>query len=141
MRAVPFRIDWPAQLPSAVRAELDSVLAQVIAPADRRIRWTGRFHPYGFAGGEPLPLANPKSDTAVPTLRELASRLRSSVICYDSRLRVPEMTDALVAEIVLPERPPLHLVVPYQHRGILRTVLYGPADVRLHPAWHDAPAP
>lgn len=136
----PIEIAWPATVPAAFASQLDAALPVVLAPADRRIRWTGRFYPYGLARSgdtwESLPLADPKADSAVDSLRTLAAERRpETVIVYDSRLAEPEVIDAAVAEIVFDGWPPLHVVLPYRHRGILRTVWYGVPDLRLHPAW------
>ncbi|GAA1688485.1 hypothetical protein GCM10009765_42430 [Fodinicola feengrottensis] len=123
-------VPWPAAVPAPVREDLDRLLTDAVRPADRSIRWTGRFRPYGYqlsASGEitPLPVDTKDVDEALSILRESVSleAHRAVVVCYDTRLR-EETIDAVAVELSHQDSPPLLLLRRYRHRGILRAVWY-----------------
>ncbi len=105
-------VPWPAAVPAPVREDLDRLLTDAVRPADRSIRWTGRFRPYGYqlsASGEitPLPVDTKDVDEALSILRESVSleAHRAVVVCYDTRLR-EETIDAVAVELSHQDTPP-----------------------------------
>jgi hypothetical protein len=136
----PIGIAWPASVPAAFTESVGRALPAVLARADRSIRWIARFREYAMAstadGWQPVPIADPKADSALEDLRRAAAANGGqTMVVYQSHLIEPEAIDVVTVEFFYEDWPPAYVMIPYRNRGILRTVWYGTAVVGLSSGW------